>query len=494
MKIHLAVDLGSESGRATAGYIENGKLYMEEIYRFRTQFMQVHGSSVRNFYRYHEEIVIALRICASRYGGAPYSIGVDAWGGDFVLLNRAGEVCKLPESYRAHALSGDATEIIEAKIGAWEVYRQNGNMKMPTDTLSQLVRLRESRDPSMDDPRALLFVADAFHYFLGAPPACEHSLASYGRFFDRAKNTWATDILRALDIPQAICGKIVAAGDTLGMVDPVICREAGIAGEVKIITPCSHDTACAALAVPDAGSDWAFISSGTWSLLGMETDAPVISRAAFDDNLSNSTMPLMTNMFKKNITGTWIIQQCKSAWGTYSYGDLVDLAEKAPDEDLLIDVNATAFYAPQHMPRAIAEAVFKDFGCAVDPMDAGRISRIVFQSMAMRYRYYLERLLQACGKTITKIYILGGGSKNRLINQFTAGATGYPVYTGVCEASSMGNLLLQAYGSGELASKADMREVVRNSCETRIFPVEDRDSWQRKYAVFLQKTARDNQW
>ena len=229
-------------------------------------------------------------------------------------------------------------------------------------------------------------------------------------------------------------------------------------------------------------------------MLGMETQAPVINRAAFKANLSNSTMPLMTNMFKKNITGTWIIQQCKSAWGKYAYDDLVDLAEQAQDEDVFIDVNATAFYAPKHMPRAIADAVRADFRCEPDPMDAGRISRIVFQSMAMRYRYYLEKLLWASGKSISKIYILGGGSRNRLINRFTAAATGYPVYTGVCEASSMGNLLLQAYGSGELSGKAQMREVVCNSCQKRFFAAEGKERWDRKYDLFLQNAARDNQW
>ncbi len=494
MNIHLAIDLGSESGRAIVGYVENGELHTEEIYRFRTQFMQIHGKSVRNFYRYHEEIVRAMQICAQRYGPALYSIGVDAWGGDFVLLNRTGDICRMPKSYRSQAVSADAAALINEKIGEWEIYKKNGNMKMPTDTLSQLVRLREKRDPSMDDPRGLLFVADAFHYFLGAEPCCEHSLASYGRFFNRAADIWDTEILAALDIPQSICGKIVRAGDTIGIVDPHLCREAGLCEGVRIITPCSHDTACAALAVPDMGSDWAFISSGTWSLLGMETDAPVLNRAAFEANLSNSTMPLMTNMFKKNITGTWIIQQCKSVWGQYSYDDLVNLAEQAPEEDLLVDVNATRFYAPEDMTKAVAGAVWDNFGVAVDPRDAGRVSRIVFQSMAMRYRYYLDRLLQACGKKITKIYILGGGSKNRLINSFTASATGYPVYTGVCEASSTGNLLLQAYGSGELKDKAQMREVVCKSHQSRYFPVEQPEKWKRKYEIFLTKAAKQNQW
>ena len=491
---HLAIDLGSESGRAVVGHLENGRLHTAEVYRFRTQFMQTHGQSVRNLYRYHEEILNAMQAYAQAYGPRLDSIGVDAWGGDFVLLNRDGCVSKLPASYRAQCASEDAETIIEQRYGAYAIYRRNGNMRMPTDTLKQLIRLKECRDPSMDDPRNLLFIADVFHYFLGAEPCCEHSLASYARFFNRDADTWAPDILEAFGIPTAILGKIVHAGDVIGTVDPTLVRQAGLAGEVKIIVPCTHDTACAALAVPDMDEDWAFISSGTWSLLGTETHAPITSQQAYAANLSNSTMPLMTNMFKKNITGTWIIQQCKSIWACYSYDEIVNLAEASPDLEMFIDINATDFYAPQNMVAAICHALRQDYGTAPAPENAGAVARIVFQSMALKYRYYLGKILQASGKHITKLYILGGGSKNRLINQFTANATGYPVYTGVMEASSTGNLLLQAYGNGELADKAAMRRVVCDTFERTLFAPRETGVWDDRYLHYLTHVNRDNQW
>lgn len=494
MQRHLAIDIGSESGRAIVGYIENGKLHTEEIHRFRTQFMQVGDRSLRNVYRYHEEILESLRLYAEKFGPSLASVGVDAWGGDFVLLGRKGDVLRLPESYRSNALASDAASVVEEKFGAWNVYRRNGNQRMPTDTLHQLIRLRASGDPSLDDPRALLFVADLFHYFLGAEACCEHSLASYCRFYNAASGSWDEEIMRAFDIPLSIRTKIVRAGDTIGRVNAKILEQAGLDEGIKIVAPCSHDTSCAALSVPDAGDDWAFISSGTWSLMGVETQAPVINEVAFQSNFSNSTMPLMTNMFKKNITGTWIIQQCCKAWSCYTYEEIVAFAEAAPDRDLFIDIDATDFYAPDDMPSAISAFVMHNFGQHVAPDEVGAIARIVFQSMALKYRFYLERLLEASGRNISKIYILGGGSKNRLINRFTAEATGYPVHTGVYEASSVGNLLLQAYGCGELKDKAQMRQVVRDSFLMNEFAPAQTADWNKKYAVYLSRAAKRNEW
>lgn len=494
MNMHLAIDIGSESGRAIVGYLENGRLHTEEIYRFKTQFMQVRGRSLRNFYRYHEEILKALAIYARRFGGRLASIGVDAWGGDFVLLNRKGDIIKLPESYRSNAETEDLAGLVESKFGAREIYRRNGNQKMPTDTLHQLIRLRQGDDPSLDDPRGLLFVADAFHYMLGARPCCEHSLASYSRIYNVDTDTWDAEIMRAFDLPLAMRSEIVAAGETIGFVDGAILRQAGLEGPVPIVAPCSHDTSCAALCVADTGTDWAFISSGTWSLMGVETEGCVRNDIAYAYNFSNSTMPLKCNMFKKNITGTWIIQQCCKRWGNDSYDDVVNRAEAAPDMDLFIDINAGEFYAPADMPKAIAEAVRRDFGADIAPDDQGRIARIVFESMALKYQYYLTHLLEACGKKISRIYILGGGSRNRLINQFTASATGYPVRVGVYEASAAGNLLLQMYGCGELKDKRDMRQVVIDSYPQSEFLPEGNARWKEKFKIYMERAAQKNQW
>ena len=378
MKRHLAVDIGSESGRVIAGWLEDGKLVTDVILRFRTQFVQMRRRSVRNFYRYHEEILKALKLYAEKYGPELASIGVDAWAADFVLLDRVGDIMKLPESYRYFTDTEDVLGILESKFGLRALYERNGNQRQPSDTLNQMLRLIRDRHPSMDDPRGMLFVSDMFHYLLGAEPCCEHSCVSYCGFWNQKKNDWDEDIMRAFGIPGSLRTKVVYAGDTVGYVDERILQEAGLRGPVPIITPCAHDTSTAALCIADQGTDWAFVSSGTWSLMGFETEGPVINDTAFRYNFSNSTMPLRTNMFKKNITGTWLVQQCCEAWGVNDYNRIVELTEASPDNDWIVDVNAGEFYAPESMPLAIAGAVKRDFGAMIDPDDMGTVCRVAF--------------------------------------------------------------------------------------------------------------------
>ena len=211
MRRHLAVDIGSESGRVFVGYVEDGKVYTEEIHRFRTQFMQLRDRSVRNIYRYHEEILYALKLYAEKYGDELESIGVDSWGSDFVLLDRDGNISRLPASYRATSVSMDAAEIIEQKMGLKEVYYRTGNQAMPTDTLSQLVRLIRDRDPSLDAPGGILFMGDVYHYMLGAKACCEHSLASYSRFYNNREQHWDEEIMERLGIPRTLQTPVVYA-------------------------------------------------------------------------------------------------------------------------------------------------------------------------------------------------------------------------------------------------------------------------------------------
>lgn len=491
--LHLAIDIGSESGRAYVGWIEQDQLHTEEIHRFVTQDVFIKNRHVRNLYRYYEEILQSLALYSARFGSPLRSIGVDAWGSDFVLLNRRGEVARLPSSYR-DSDSNDVAPLVEERLGCWQVYQKTGNQEMPADTLHQLLRLQKDGHPSLDQPSAILFLADLFHYWLGSKPCCEHSLASYGRLFNNDSEEWDQDIFTAMRLPQSMQSQVVYAGDSIGYVHPEILRKTGISSPVEIITPCSHDTACAALSVADTGNDWAFISSGTWSLLGMETNRPICSAKAWRNNFSNSSMPLRTNMFKKIITGTWIIQRCSESWGLYSYEELVELAEAIGQNELYIDVDSKELYAAENMPLAISKQVQGLFGSEVDPLDAGRISRIWMESLAMKYRYYLEKLLDVSRKSISKVYILGGGSRNRLLNQLVANAIGYEVHTGVYEGSSVGNLLLQAFGCDEIEDKHHMRQIVYNTFPQTIYYPQDSSNWDKKYKVFLYDVPHDSEF
>lgn len=495
MKRHLAVDIGSESGRVYMGYIQNGKVYTEEIYRFKTQFMQAHGRSMRNIYRFHEEIIHGMQRYAEKYGTTLESIGVDSWGSDFVLLDREGNISALPVSYRGIPSAKKEEEYIEEKFGLKNLYMRTGNQAMPPDTINQLVRMIMNKEPCLDDPHGILFMGDLYQYLLGAEPCSEHSLVSYCRFYNNLFFDWDDEVMNALGIPQDIKTKIVYAGDTIGEVDLEILKEAGIEGSVKIITPCTHDTACAALAIPDMNDDWMFISSGTWSLIGTETEKPVINELSCKYNMSNSTMPIKTNMLKKNIQGMWVIQQCRKAWGNkISYPEIVDAAQTAEDLNVFIDVDMEEFYAPSNMAIAVSNAVKRDFGVEIDWHDVGSIARICYESLALKYRYYAEKILQAANKSVSKIYIVGGGSKNELLNQFTANATGYTVCTGVTEGSSVANILLQAYGSGEVKDKQEMRQIICNTFETKSFEPKDIEIWRKKYNIFEQQISHQAQY
>lgn len=494
MKKHLAIDMGSESGRAIVGFLENGKLQSEEIYRFKTQFMQMRGHSVRNLYRFNDEIQNALTVYAQKYGPDLYSISVDAWGGDFVILNRDGNFNHLPGSYRETSTIADTQEIIESKFGERRLYERNGNQRLPQDPLRVMLRMKMRNDPALDDPHGILFVADAMEYLLGAEPCCERSMPTFCRMYNFREDRWDDEVFDAFDLPKGIYSKVVSPGVEIGQVDPQILRKAGLNAPVRIITSCSHDTGCAVMSVANLDEDWAFISCGTWALMGIETDKPVINDIAYENNFNNSTIPLHTNMFKRNVTGTWIIQQCKEAWNKYSYNDIVDLAERAEDVDYSIDINALEFYSPNDMPAAIINALKCDFDVDIAYDDVGTISRIVFQSMVLKYKMYIMNLQRAANREIHKIYMLGGGSRNRLLNQFTANACGYPVFTGVYEASSTGNLLLQMYGSGELSDKRAMRQVVINSFPQHKYVPEKSDAWKRKYDIYLERSVKKNQW
>ena len=494
MGMHLAIDMGSESGRAIAGHLEGDILKMDLIYRFRTQFTRIHGRDYRNLYRFNEEIQHALSLYAEKYGPHLDSISVCSWGGDFSVLNRDGNLNHLPPSYRAMNTVEGTHSMIEALFGTRALYERNGNQRMPCDPLSILLRMKLDDDPSLDDPRGMLFIADAMHYLLGAEACCERSMPTFGRLYDFRRDAWDAEVFERFGLPRGLCTRVVSPGTRIGDVDPAILKAAGLEGPVPIVTSCTHDTACALTAVPDDGRDWCFISCGTWALMGFETDAPVINDIAFENNFNNSSVPFGKNKFKRNMTGTWIIEQCKQRWGRYSYEEIVDMAEAAGENDLSIDINGQDFFDAADMPAAIAAALKRDFGADVDPGDVPLIAGVVYRSMALEFHRYLGALLKAADRRIDRIYMLGGGSKNRLIAQYTANACGYRVYTGVYEGSGVGNLLLQAYACGELKDKASMRRVSANTFPQTVYEPRDADAWSRRAAIFAERVIRTNLW
>ena len=494
MGYHLAVDMGSESGRVTVGRLGNGILKMDSIHRFRTQFTRIHGCDYRNLYRFNDEIQYALALYAKRYGSSLDSISVCSWGGDFVVLNRDGNLNHLPISYRRLNTIDRILPLIEKIFGERTLYERNGNQRMPSDPLSILLRMKLDDDPSLDDPHGILFIADAMHYLLGAQACCERSMPTFGRLYDFRLDSWDVEVFTKFGLPKGLCTRVVPPGTHIGDIDPGILKIAGLASPVPIVTSCTHDTACALVAVPDNRRNWAFISCGTWALMGIETDEPVINDISFENNFNNSSVPFQQNMFKRNMTGTWIIEQCKQLWNQYSYEEIVDLAEKAEGSELSIDINSHEFYDPEDMLIAITTALKRDFNVDIDRNNVSVLADIVYRSMALEYRRYLGALLKAANRKIDRIYMLGGGSRNRLIAQYTANACGYSVYTGVYEGSSVGNLLLQAYACGELKDKESMRQVSSNTFPQTVYEPADIRLWDKWFSVYSERVIRQNLW
>ena len=481
--LHLAFDLGSESGRAVVGEIASGRLVMETIHRFRTQSFRTCRGRYRNIYGFYEEIRNALRIFGQERGPRLESLGVDAWGSDIVLLDRIGNIIGIPLFYREYG-NFDVEHIIEEAIGWDSLYDRTGNQKLTGDTLHQLIYMKHHNFPALDDPRAILYIADIFHYLLGAVPCCEYSNITDGHLYNKINNDWDRGVLKTFGLPDGLITPVRHAGEHIGDVDAQILDEAGLKPPVKIILPAAHDTASAALAVPDADDDWIFISSGTWSLMGLQTDAPIITEGTKRHYLNNSGMALKKNMVRKNIAGMWIIQQCAEKWPGVSYDDIVNRAGQTSSEDLYIDVDDLSFSLSMNMPVTICGKLKEIYGAEIDPGDIGRVARICFESLALKYRFVLEILLEATGKKINKIHIIGGGGKNTILNQYTANAAGYPVISGVYEATAIGNLMMQAFGCGEVSDIREIRDIIRNTHALRQFDAQDTALWDKKYHRF----------
>ena len=486
-KRHLAFDFGAESGRAIVGTLRDGKLSMEEIHRFPTQSMFVHHSLRWNVYRLYEEIVRGLRIYTAKYGPRLESIGVDTWGVDYGFLAEDGTLLEMPYQYRDSRTQG-ADEIIEKTLGHDRVYEITGIQFLAINTLNQMISVKRDTPRRFEDAADMLFIGDVLHYLLCGKKACEFTVASTSQMLDAHQKDWSGEIFDAFGFPEKLKTPIVFAGDVLGTLDPALAREVGLCEDVKIVVPAEHDTASAASAVPAEGENWAYLSSGTWCMVGVETDAPVISAESRALNLSNSGGVLGKNLLLKNVMGLWTIQQCKKAWNrkdpALDYPQIVERAVAAPAFAGFIDPDDDLFFAPEDNLAAI-RAYFKKTGQPeIDFEDVGTVARIVYESLALKYRYVIDRLQKATGKPVDVLHIIGGGVKNRLMNEFAANALGIRVVTGPVEATATGNLLMQAYGCGEISSLTELRACVRRSNRFDCYEPADTAQWDAAYARF----------
>ena len=479
MSHYLAFDLGAESGRAMLGTIDAGELAVEELHRFPNTPVRVFDALYWDTLRLWHEIQRGLAI-AGRERKLPLDgIGIDTWGVDFALLGVDGALADNPRHYRDARTNG-VMEQVFAIVSRAEVFAQTGIQFMHLNSLYQLYALKLAGSPALAAARTLLFMPDLFNYWLTGVARAELTIASTSQFYDPRRKTWATDMLERLGLPAHILPEIVAPGTRLGPLLHSVAEAAGL-GAVPVYATGCHDTASAVAAVPAEGGNWCYISSGTWSLMGAELEEPIINEQVLAQNLTNEIGATGKVRFLKNIAGLWLLQECRRAWALegseYTYDDLVRLAAGAKPFSAII--NPDAFLEPGDMPRKIAERCRA--GGQAAPETAGEFTRAILESLALRYRQVLESLESLAGRRFDAIHIVGGGSRNALLNQFVADATSRRVVAGPAEATAIGNILIQAMGAGDLAGLADARAVVRRSFPVESYAPGSEAGWEEAY-------------
>lgn len=486
---HIAFDLGAESGRAIVGEVIGGKLEMNEIHRFPTQGTFVNGSLRWDIYRLFSELKKALKKYAAVYGDEPCTMGVDTWGIDFGILDRNGKLCAIPYHYRDKRTVGSA-KIIDEKLGLDRLYDMTGIQQMEINSLNQLVAAKNLDDSIFEVGEKLLFIGDLLHYFLCGETKAEYTVATTSNIYSTVNDRWETDVLKPFGIDARILTNIVKAGSRLGKIRADLALESGVNQESVVIAPAVHDTASAAAAVPGQGDNIAYISSGTWSLAGLELDAAFASEQTKKMNIANYGGAFDKILFLKNVMGLWLVQQARRKWleknPDLSYAEIVKQAAQAQPFYGLFDPDDAVFINPDDMPKEICRYLKRTGQQAPKPHDIGQVARVIFESLALKYRYAFEAMCGVLGKQMDKLNVIGGGIQNEMLMQFTANAVGVKVDAGPIEATAAGNILIQAYGAGEISSLDELRAVVRNSTQMKHYTPEDTDKWTDAYQVFIK--------
>jgi rhamnulokinase len=462
--VHLAFDLGAESGRAMVGRFDGARVELEELRRFPTPSVRLPDGLYWNALGLFTELTAALGDV-----GRVRSIGIDSWGVDFGLLDRHGALVANPLSYRdgrAAAFVGDAL----ARVPAEEIYAATGIQFMPINTLFQLLAL------DLERAATLLLIPDLLAYWLTGERHAEETNASTTQLLDARTGDWARDLIGRLGLPQRIFPPVVGAGSILGGLLPHVAEATGLPGSTPVAAVATHDTASAVVAVPATSANAAYISSGTWSLVGVELDEPVLTARAQAANLTNERGFGGTTRLLKNVMGLWLVQECRRAWGGAEYAQLAELAESAAG-GVLFDPDLPELLAPGDMPSRIAALC----GSAERPV----LLRAIFESLACRYRQVLEEIEDVTGRTIDTVHVIGGGSQNAFLCRLTADVSRRVVLAGPVEAAALGNVLVQLHSFGDVGSLAEMRDVVRRSTELQVYePDPAADRWNALYDRF----------
>lgn len=470
----IAVDLGASSGRVIEVSFDGQRLDMRELRRFPNIPVMTRGTLYWDVLRLWHEIEEGLR----ELPPGLRSIGVDSWGVDFALLDHSGQLLANPIHYR-DASSDAGLAMLGERMPRREIYERTGIQFMAPNGLNRMLALAAHNPALYEAAASMLSIADLFHYWLSGAQVCEYTIATTWQLYNPRTQVWDKEIARAMGIPERILPSIVAPGTQIGTYR-----------EVPVIVPASHDTGSAVVAVPSTTRNFAYISSGTWSLLGLELDQPIFSDEAYAANATNEGGLEGTFRFLRNIMGLWLVQQCRETWEdqgqSYTYAELVALAESVDPFRSLIDPDDDRFYPPGDMPARIRD--FCREHSEPVPENTAQVMATIYASLAFKYRQRLDELVRASGQAVDRVHIIGGGSQNALLCQMTANATNRPVYAGPVEATALGNAIVQLMALGELGTQNEARALLAESMVTHIYEPRDAARWHEEYERFIALT------
>lgn len=482
----LAFDFGASSGRAIIGCFDGDKITLEEVHRFSNDPVSVGGTVYWDVLRLFYEI--KQGIIKAKIAGGFDSIGIDTWGVDFGLIDSEGKLMENPVHYRDARTVGLVDEAFKT-MPKEKLYGITGIQFMELNTLFQLISLKKYRPWMLERADKMLFMPDLFGYMLTGKMCAEYSIASTSQLIDLDKRTWSKEILDAFGIKESVFAPLVQPGTVLGELSKEICEECGV-DPVPVISVCGHDTQSAITSVPCEDGDFAFLSSGTWSLFGTELDKPIVNETSMNINITNEGGFDGSTGFLKNIIGLWLIQESRRQWKRegkeYSYADLEKLALAAEPFKCFIDPDAPEFVPHGNIPERVREFCRKT-GQYV-PETVGEIMRCIYESLAMKYRLTFEKLHECTERDYPVIHVIGGGTKDGLLCQMTANSCDRTVKAGPIEATVMGNVAVQLMSDGSVKNIGQARKIVAESSELKTFEPKDTDKWAEAYKDFLKVT------
>lgn len=479
-KCFFAVDLGATSGRTIIGYFTSQGLVTEEINRFPNYLIETGGHFYWDIYELYRNIIEGLKTVGQRKEIEVISIGIDTWGVDFVCIGKDGGLLRQPYSYRDPHTTG-APEKYFQRISRNKVYERTGIQVMDFNSLFQLDTLRRNNDSALADAYKILFMPDALSYMLTGEMVTEYTIASTAQLVNAQTRRLEPSLLQSIGLSEESFGRFVYPGEKIGTLTKELQHQTQL-GPIPVIAVAGHDTASAVAAVPAATNHFAYLSSGTWSLMGIETQTPVITSETEKLNFTNEGGVDGTIRLLKNICGMWLLERCRINWKETSYSTLIAEANASEPFQNLIYPDDTSFANPSNMEEAIKKYCTNHNQPAIETR--GQLVRCIFESLALRYRQVLENLQHLSPHPIEVLHVIGGGSRNNLLNQWTANAIGLPVVAGPSEATAIGNIMVQAVAAGQATDIASMRQLLHRVTPLQTFYPVHKEIWDAAYLQF----------